>query len=554
MKDKKTFGSFIKRKRESKNYSQKDLAELLYVTESAVSKWERGVSYPDITLITDICKVLDISERELIQSSDDDEYRRIKRNSDKFNKIKKTLFWVFNIVYVIAIITCFIVNLTTEHKLTWFFIVLMSILVSYTFCPTLTWINEKYKLVIFIGTNIISLFLLFLTCSIYTNNYWFMIPTMGILLGYFIIFYPILFNKQKTYLTKEKYNDISKWFLLSYLLGMFILIILLLVFIYVYKSYNLLLGIMITISIFTIPIIFGIINIFAFRKSNIKFMIITIVNVLLIFNAIGIIASSSLRKSITESTHLIMYEYQNIKIQLNDYDIRIHLNDSENKIVYNENKKVKLQVEDNETLLIKQVDNRNFFEKFNSSRFMKLDIYLAKETCNNLEIKNNTGNIIIDKGFEFDNVNITNTTGNVDFKSQVKDALKIETSTGDIIVNDVTVLNQLELKVNTGKINLYNIRCGYLNINSRTGDVKITNAIVKYDCNLNGRTTDVSLEDFDAKNIYIVLSTGDVSGTILSNKIFDVKSNTGKVNIPKSREGGDCVIKVSTGDIDIRYK
>ena len=93
MKDKKTFGAFIKEKRTSKNYSQKELAELLYVTESAVSKWERGVSYPDITLITDLCKVLGVSEKELIESGDDDEYRKIKCNSDKYTRLKKTLFW-----------------------------------------------------------------------------------------------------------------------------------------------------------------------------------------------------------------------------------------------------------------------------------------------------------------------------------------------------------------------------------------------------------------------------------------------------------------------------
>lgn len=92
MKDKKTFGSFIKEKRISKNYSQKELAELLYVTESAVSKWERGVSYPDITLITDLCKVLEVSEKELIESGDDDEYRKIKSNSDKYTRLKKHYF------------------------------------------------------------------------------------------------------------------------------------------------------------------------------------------------------------------------------------------------------------------------------------------------------------------------------------------------------------------------------------------------------------------------------------------------------------------------------
>ena len=187
MKDKKGFGTFIKEKRIQKNYSQKDLAELLFVSESAVSKWERGVSYPGITLISDICKVLDISEKELIQSSDDSEYRKIKSNSDKFNKIKKGLFLSIYVCYIIAILVCFIVNLAVNHTLSWFFIVLTSILVAYSFCPTITWVNIKHKKLLFIGSTFISMFLLFLTCSIYTNNYWFMIATTGVLLLYFIM-------------------------------------------------------------------------------------------------------------------------------------------------------------------------------------------------------------------------------------------------------------------------------------------------------------------------------------------------------------------------------
>ena len=193
MKDKKVFGSFIKQKRIEKNYSQKDLADLLFVTESAVSKWERGVTYPDITLITDICRVLDITEHELIESSHDTEYRNMQKDANRFNKIKKVLFWIFNITYSIALVTCFIVNLSVNHTLSWVFIVLASLVVAYTFCPTVTFIFKKYKLLVFLGSTFLSLFLLFLTISIYTSDYWFMIPTFGLLIGYFIIFYPINF-------------------------------------------------------------------------------------------------------------------------------------------------------------------------------------------------------------------------------------------------------------------------------------------------------------------------------------------------------------------------
>ena len=150
MEDKKVFGLFIKEKRLDKNYSQKDLAELLYVSESAVSKWERGVAYPDITLISRICEVLDLTEHELIEATNDVEYRKVQRDAHKFNDLKKNLFWAFNITYIMAIVICFIVNIAVNHNLSWFFVVLTSIMFAYTFVPSVTWIFEKYKLAVFV--------------------------------------------------------------------------------------------------------------------------------------------------------------------------------------------------------------------------------------------------------------------------------------------------------------------------------------------------------------------------------------------------------------------
>ena len=71
---------------------------------------------------------------------------------------------------------------------------------------------------------------------------------------------------------------------------------------------------------------------------------------------------------------------------------------------------------------------------------------------------------------------------------------------------------------------------------------------------MEGSTGDVIMDGFDAENIYITLSTGDVTGTILSSKFFIANSDTGDVEVPKTREGGVCEIKVSTGDIKISYK
>ena len=196
MTDKKTFGSFIKIKRTEKNYSQKDLAEMLFVTEGAVSKWERGVSYPDITLISDICRVLDISEHELITASVDTDTRKMKHEARKFRAIRGTWFWIPTISYGAALVTCFICNLAVSHTLSWFFVVLAALICAYTFIPTVTCFFESKKLLAFTVSTYLSICLLLFTCAVYTNGLsWFLTACIGILMGYVLLFGPILLSK-----------------------------------------------------------------------------------------------------------------------------------------------------------------------------------------------------------------------------------------------------------------------------------------------------------------------------------------------------------------------
>ncbi|MCF0130071.1 MAG: helix-turn-helix transcriptional regulator [Pseudobutyrivibrio sp.] len=44
-------GNRIKERRLDNNLTQKQLGELVHVSDKAVSKWERGICYPDISLI-----------------------------------------------------------------------------------------------------------------------------------------------------------------------------------------------------------------------------------------------------------------------------------------------------------------------------------------------------------------------------------------------------------------------------------------------------------------------------------------------------------------------
>ena len=64
--DKTCFGNFIARQRRQLGMTQRDLAEQLHVTDRAVSKWERGCSYPDVTLLEPLAAALEISVEELL--------------------------------------------------------------------------------------------------------------------------------------------------------------------------------------------------------------------------------------------------------------------------------------------------------------------------------------------------------------------------------------------------------------------------------------------------------------------------------------------------------
>ena len=59
-------GKFIAENRKSKNITQEQLAEKLYITDRAVSKWERGLSLPDADKMLDLCNILDINVNELL--------------------------------------------------------------------------------------------------------------------------------------------------------------------------------------------------------------------------------------------------------------------------------------------------------------------------------------------------------------------------------------------------------------------------------------------------------------------------------------------------------
>lgn len=59
-------GARIRKYREDRGISQKELAEKLGISNSRVSNWEHGINRPDADILADICEALNVSPSELL--------------------------------------------------------------------------------------------------------------------------------------------------------------------------------------------------------------------------------------------------------------------------------------------------------------------------------------------------------------------------------------------------------------------------------------------------------------------------------------------------------
>lgn len=88
--DKAAFGRFLAQLRREKGMTQKELAATLYVSDKAVSKWERGLSVPDISLLVPLAEQLNVTVAELLQGRRVEEEQRFTREETE-DLIRKAL-------------------------------------------------------------------------------------------------------------------------------------------------------------------------------------------------------------------------------------------------------------------------------------------------------------------------------------------------------------------------------------------------------------------------------------------------------------------------------
>ena len=107
-------GKFIAECRKNANLTQMQLSEKLGITDKAISKWERGISMPDTSIMLELCDILGISVNELlsgekIQMENNDQKNEqllldMAKELEKKNKTIWNAMWTIMTVSIIGLL------------------------------------------------------------------------------------------------------------------------------------------------------------------------------------------------------------------------------------------------------------------------------------------------------------------------------------------------------------------------------------------------------------------------------------------------------------------
>ena len=280
-------------------------------------------------------------------------------------------------------------------------------------------------------------------------------------------------------------------------------------------------------------------------------------------------------KYITE-THTIENDFRDIKIDVNTEKVVFSLSeDGTCKVVCFEDEKDTCNVRaDGQTLIIDKPNRHKWTWYIGIVTYSpEITIYLPETVYGELTMDTDTGDVIMPGDFSFDSITAASNTGDISCDASAAGNIRIETDTGhisvsrlsasgmelksdtgDMKVSDINLSEELSITEQTGDVTMKNVSCRSFISKGDIGGLTMTNVVASGEFNLRRSTGDIKFDKSDAETIYVKTDTGDVTGSLLTEKVFITKTDTGRVDVPKTITGGRCEITTDTGDIRIEIK
>lgn len=273
--------------------------------------------------------------------------------------------------------------------------------------------------------------------------------------------------------------------------------------------------------------------------------------------------------------------FDSVKINTRDCDVKFvpYHGDADSQVTVTgmpESVTHSIVVEDG-ALRIDMIDEREWtdyigiFHGFGRTGAMEMTVYLPAAEYESLQVRTDTGDITVGQELAFRKAVLRTDTGDISCVTGVSgELLDCITSTGDISVQHsvhnvmklqsgtgaiklgVVAADEVHLKTNTGEVDGQNVKVKMFTCSSETGDVELKDVVAENYLQVFTETGDVEIEGCDAGAVNIETDTGDVEGHFLTSKWFRAHSDTGRVRVPDTREGGECRIETNTGNINFQ--
>ncbi len=216
------FAILLSSSRREKQFSVRQLAEHLHVSEKTVELWESGKQYPDLSMLPIIADILGLSPGELISGErnpkgytpspeEDALVKDMISYAGKVSNYQTTgmTFAIFSIILIISLFTCFLVNFLIEQRFSWSLYPLGAAVVVWMSVAPLILFKKNRSISSLLAFSITVPAYLFLIELISPAKNWVIplaLPILGILYAFALI---VIFLYRRTRLDRHRVAAIS---------------------------------------------------------------------------------------------------------------------------------------------------------------------------------------------------------------------------------------------------------------------------------------------------------------------------------------------------------
>ncbi len=257
----------------------------------------------------------------------------------------------------------------------------------------------------------------------------------------------------------------------------------------------------------------------------------------------------------TNVTHTAEGKFTDISVSSSMTDIIVKLSDDgKTYAVCSEDEKITFSLSvENGVLCLEEKDNSTWKDHIGISfDTRRATLYLSESEYENITVNTESGSIKCENGLYFNSASVTASSGSISINAQISEKLYACTSSGGIEIADVSP-RTLDVSAQSGSVHLVNINTSNASARSSSGSIKLLNVVCDSIMNVKSSGGSINIDMCDAPQMVLNSASGNIKGTVLTDKIFNASSNSGKIDCPASvNGGGTCTVSTSSGNIKLK--